>query len=136
MDIKELRLKTGLSQDAFVRKLEPAMHKNHSALSKQILQKLEDGGYVTQHRMDAIMLSIQETFPNFSQTPIEIKPRKRAKWHHSHHIALFIFLVVTITVVGIYYYFDMKKVISETLALVASIAGVLALIFTIYKVTS
>ena len=136
MDIKELRLKTGLSQDAFVRKLEPAMRKNHSALSKQILQEIEEGGRVTQHRMDAIMLSIQETFPYFSQTLVEIKPRKRAKRPSSRHIALFIFLIVTIIVVGIYYYFDMKKIISETLALIASIAGVIALIFAIYKVTS
>ena len=136
MDVRRARSKTGLSEAAYVRKLNPFMLKRKSSITKTILGKIEAGDHISDHRMDALIASIQEAFPEFSDTDITPTAKIPFTEKHRHHLIFLVFLLISLLVLGLYYYFGLKDVVSDTLTIMASVAGVLAFIFAIYKVTS
>ncbi len=136
MDIRTARTKTGLSKVAYIHKLDPAMKRRGSAITKHILDKVENGEQINPHRMDALQESLKEVFPEFADSEITTKPTGVNLRNHARHIAFLVFVLLSAGLVGVYYYFDLKDVINETLTIVGSLAGVLAFVFAIYKVVS
>lgn len=135
-NLKTIRSKTGLTEAQFLKKLRPALKRRNSLLTPAMLKKLENGERLREDRMDEVISSIQEAFPEFSETVIAKASKKNTLAMSPKHLLMMTFAFTTVVTVGLYYYFDLKDVVNETLTLVASVAGVLGLIFTIYKATS
>lgn len=136
IDLQNIRTKTGLSKTAFLAKIRPALIRHNSRLTLVMLNKLENGENLRQDRMDEVVASIRDTFPEFSETDITTTRKSKRLKISSSHMAMIVFVLISVIICGLYFYLDQKEIVNDALTLVASVAGVLAFVLAIYKVVS
>lgn len=129
MDIRDIRAKTGLSESQFRQKLQPCLKKNHSLLTKQMLEKLEKGEELNEHRMNAVVVSIQETFPELSEVKIKPKTRKKILSVSPFYAAIISVGIIFSLAFSLYFGFGKKDIIIEILTLCTLLAPLLGVIW-------
>lgn len=136
MELKTIRGKTGLNEKQFVAKLKPFLQKRRTVLTEGMLARIENGGSVSADRVTAIEESIKEAFPDFSDQTITVCPKRPRLAISSNLLTLIVFLLLSVGACAVYYFASEKAIVSDTISIVASVAGVVALVYTIRKLSS
>lgn len=135
MEITEIRRKAKLSQSDFHKKLKPSMDKRQVNFPLAALIRIENGQEVTEAKMESLLSSIEEVFPEHSLSSIKKKKRllKMPQFSMFAISGLIIATVITF-IVGLYIFNgdrEQTKDIIELLNAIAAALGLFAVVIAI-----